>query len=268
MLEDFCQGNKKGGSHMNQLSHQYGTYEKQEELLAMIKDIDQLFYDNDIEYSLSGGSLLGAIREKGFIPWDDDIDIMVDRKNYNKILALFWQGNGSQYRLNRYLWVERIQRTDDKRDGLFASTIDVFVMDHCPDNAVIQKIKLFLIMMLQGMMKEEHVFAGQSGIAKACLGITWMMGKPFPDDLKYRWYQKAAQIGNEKESKYITGYTDLFKCLKYKYTNQLFQRIIRQPFEDSTLPITAEYDSYLKTQYGDYMTPPEEKDRIPVHTLF
>lgn len=81
---------------MKQLSHQYGTYEKQAELLSMIKDIDQLFAENDIQYSLCGGTLLGAVRENGFIPWDDDIDIMVERANYNKITSLFETIGGVQ----------------------------------------------------------------------------------------------------------------------------------------------------------------------------
>ena len=94
---------------MNQLSRQYGTYEKQEALLSMIKDIDLLFTQNDISYSLCGGTLLGAVRENGFIPWDDDIDIMVNRRDYNKIVALFNSlGDSTNYCLRRYLWIDRI----------------------------------------------------------------------------------------------------------------------------------------------------------------
>ena len=74
---------------MIELSKKYGTYDRQIELLEMIKDIDRLFDMHDIKYSLCSGSLLGAIRENGFIPWDDDIDIMVDRDNFNKLISLF-----------------------------------------------------------------------------------------------------------------------------------------------------------------------------------
>ena len=60
----------------------------------MFKEIDQLFCDYDIEYSLCGGSLLVAVRDNGFILWDDDIDIMMDRSNYNKVIHLFEKSGG------------------------------------------------------------------------------------------------------------------------------------------------------------------------------
>ena len=251
---------------MNQLSRQYGTYEKQEILLSMIKDIDLLFTQNDIAYSLCGGTLLGAVRENGFIPWDDDIDIMVNRQDYNKIVALFSSlGDSTNYCLRRYLWIDRIQRKDDSREGLFADTIDVFVMDNCPDNEIVRKLKVVLIKMLQGMMKVDHDLGNQSSFYKACLLITRIMGKPFSEERKFKWYHRIAQIGNRKKTKYMTGYTDLFKLLSLRYSGKLFDAIARHKFEDIELPITSEYDSYLSTQYGDYMTPPKQEDRNPIH---
>ena len=251
---------------MNQLSHQYGTYEKQENLLSMIKDIDLLFSENGITYSLCGGTLLGAIRENGFIPWDDDIDIMVSREDYDSIIALFrCLGDKTNYCLRHHLWIDRIQRRDDSRDGLYADTIDVFVMDNCPNNLVVRKIKTLLVKTLQGMMKETLDFGDQSSFYKACLLITRVMGKPFSEERKFKWYQTIAQIGNRKEADYLTGYTDLFKLLSLTYSKNLFDCIIKHKFEDIELPITSEYDSYLSTHYGDYMTPPKQEDRNPMH---
>lgn len=254
---------------MNQLSHQYGTYEKQETLLSMMKDIDLLLSRNEITYSLCGGTLLGAVREDGFIPWDDDIDIMVNRKNYNRIISLFSHlGDSTNYCLRRYLWIDRIQRKDDLRGGLYADTIDVFVMDNCPNNEIIRKLKIFLIKMLQGMMKEECDLSDYTLFYKSCLLITRVMGKPFSEERKFKWYHRIAQIGNRKKTDYMTGYTDLFKLLSLRYSGKLFDSIVKHKFEDIELPITAEYDSYLSTQYGDYMTPPKQEDRNPIHLCF
>jgi len=251
---------------MNQLSRQYGTYEKQEILLSMIKDIDLLFTQNNIAYSLCGGTLLGAVRENGFIPWDDDIDIMVNRQDYNKIVALFSSsGDSTNYCLRRYLWIDRIQRRDDSREGLFADTIDVFVMDNCPNNVILRKVKVLLIKVLQGMMKVDHNSDGQSMFYKVCLWITRLLGKPFSEDRKFKWYQLIAQIGNRNKADYLTGYTDSFNLLSLRYSGKLFDSVIKHRFEDIELPITSEYDSYLTTQYGDYMTPPSKEDRNPTH---
>ena len=62
-----------------------------------------------------------------------------------------------------------------------------------------------------------------------------------------------------------TGYTDLFKLFSLRYSGKLFDAIARHKFEDIELPITSEYDSYLSIQYGDYMTPPKQEDRNPIH---
>ena len=253
---------------MNQISRQYGTYEKQKTLLSMIKDVDLLFSENDIAYSLCGGTLLGAVRENGFIPWDDDIDIMVDRNNYNRIISLFNKlEESTNYTLRRNLWIDRIQRKDDSREGLHADTIDVFVMDNCPNNWIIRNLQVVLIKMLQGMMKEEHDLDSHSSFYKACLLITRAMGKPFSNERKFAWYQRIAQIGNHGKTEYMTGYTDLFKLLSLRYSGKIFDSIVKHKFEDIELPITAEYDSYLSTQYGDYMTPPKMEDRKPIHLI-
>ena len=251
---------------MNQLSKQYGTYERQQELLAMIKDVDKLFQDNGIGYSLGSGSLLGAIREKGFIPWDDDLDIMVDRENYEKILNLFQdKKNTEKYRINRLLWIDRIQNQKGEKENISTATIDIFVMDNCPDNIILYKVKVALIKILQGMIKKEKTKSNVSLFYRLCLTITHALGKPFSFETKFRWYQKVSCIGNKRPTKYMGGYNDLFHLLNLKYTNKLFNSILKAPFEDTTLPITAEYDSYLTTQYGDYMTPPPENERTPQH---
>ena len=232
----------------------------------MAKDVDRLLRAGGVEYSLCGGSLLGAIRESGFIPWDDDVDIMVDRVNYDRLRAIFAEPR-SGYCLRRHLWVDRIQRCDDRRGGLLAATIDIFVMDNCPDNAVLRRLKLLLIMTLQGMMKETGSFKDFSLPYRACLCITHLLGRPFSDETKFGWYQRVSRIGNGKRTRYLTGYNDLFKLLKLRYTNRLFDGIVYHAFEDTSLPITEEFDSYLTTQYGDYMKPPVEEDRVPEHVL-
>ena len=238
---------------MNDLSKKYNTYDKQVVLLRMMKDIDMLFKENNIDYSLCGGTLLGAIRETGFIPWDDDIDIMVDRNNYEKIVDYFDRDAGvCGYSLNRNLWIDRIQRSEDTAGSLYFPTIDVFVMDNCPDILIARKLKVLLIMIMQGMMKKDSEYNDLPWKYKLCLGVTHIMGKPFSDDRKFGWYQAIARLG--------------FNLLNLKYTGKLFDTLVEQQFEDAVFPITAEFDSYLTTQYGDYMTPPDEADRIPHYT--
>ena len=85
-------------------SEKYGTLERQTELLKMLKEVDIFFKTNGIVYSLCGGTLLGAVRHNGFIPWDDDVDLMVDRKNFEKFHTVIENFKG--YHLEHELWVD------------------------------------------------------------------------------------------------------------------------------------------------------------------
>ena len=68
-------------------------------LLEILDDFDTFCKESNIEYSLAYGTLLGAVRHKGFIPWDDDLDVMMTRENYNKFLSLF--KNDEKYTLQK-----------------------------------------------------------------------------------------------------------------------------------------------------------------------
>lgn len=255
------------------ITNDYGMADRQNELLEFLKEVNIIMEENGIKYSLCGGTLLGAIRHNGFIPWDDDLDIMYDRNNYNKLLDLFKKNKGvinssissSHFVLNRVLWVYRIQKEGDQREGLSAATVDIMVMDRCPDNILLRKTKVILIKILQGMMHQKLEMKDKSFPMKICLIGTYGIGRLFTDHFKFRMYNVISQIGNKKNTRYITGYNDLFKTLNCRYTGKLMDNIIMHPFEDTMLPITEEFDNYLSTQYGDYMTPPPVRDRVPIH---
>lgn len=235
-------------------------------LLDMLKEVDALLTRNDIQYSLCAGTLLGAVRHNGFIPWDDDIDIMVDRENYAKIIKLFENFDAdSKFTLNRVLWIYRIQQRENSANDLSVPTIDIFVFDHCPMNAFIRKYKLFLVKMLQGMLKTEKDNKKHSLIHRVCLGGTRLLGKLFTYNAKFRWYDKATRIGNKKDCEYLGSYFSPYKNLPLQYSKTLMQKIERHAFEDGMMPITAEYDNYLSAQYGNYMQLPKEEDRISTH---
>lgn len=263
------------------ITNEYGLEERQKKLLQLAKDVDKIMRKNGIVYSLCGGTLLGAIRHDGIIPWDDDLDIMMDRENYKKLVKLFKNGSRAikvshvgadgekvvnEYVLKRRIWVYSIHRkgiVDKIGQPIFT---DVFVMDNCPDGFITRKTKVFAIKTLQGMMHEKLEPEGQSLSGKILLTGTYVLGRFFTDKFKFKLYEGISQIGDNKQTEYITGYYDLFKLLNCRYTSKLFDKIIYHKFEDTELPITAEYDNFLTVQYGDYMTPPDVQERAPGHT--
>lgn len=250
----------------NTENDKYGVRERQQTLLAMLKEVDAFLTENGIKYSLCAGTLLGAVRHDGFIPWDDDVDIMMDRENYTKTIKLFDEKKQeTRFALNKILWIHRIQDKDDDTNSLKTATIDIFVFDNVPVNGLVRKMKLLTMKMLQGMLKTDIDYSKVSAFYKICLWGTHILGKLFTYNFKFKMYDRVARIGNKKESQYLGSYFSPFKNLKLLYSKTLMKEIVLHKFEDTEMPIAAEYDSYLKAQYGDYMTPPEEKDRVSEH---
>lgn len=243
-------------------SDKYNTSQMQDELLRMLKEVHAFLEEKQIRYSLCGGSLLGAVRHNGFIPWDDDVDIMVDRENFDKLIRAF--SKCETYTVTRVLWIYRIRRKDSGC-GENIPTIDVFVMDNAPDSPMLRKMKVLCIQFLQGMMKQEVHYADFSLPYRICLGVTHVVGKLFSDERKYSWYNRVSILGNRKKTQYVSTFNDLFKLVNICYDSDTMEQLQLHRFEDTVFYITKKFDSYLTRQYGDYMTPVAERDRVPEH---
>ena len=132
--------------------NKYGTLKIQEKLLVLLKEFHKYCLENDIKYSLDWGSLLGAIRHKGFIPWDDDIDIMVDRRNYEKILKTAKSPINIDHDSSSALWVDRVRLDSDLISSL-KPTMDIFIIDNAPDGQFLRKLRVLELRFVQGMLK-------------------------------------------------------------------------------------------------------------------
>ena len=243
----------------------YGTEAVQKYLLPIIKDIDCLCRENEIEYSLMGGALLGTVRHHGFIPWDDDIDIIFDRGNFEKFLSVCEEKLPEQYKIIRSIWVKRITRKDNPRILQEEGCIDLFVFDNVPDNAFFAKIKILFLKLLQGMLKKDIAYQRFGAGKKFLLWFTHIIGKIFSDETEYRWYDKVSQWGNKNKTNSINNYVTYFDMLGMKYENDVASKYTDADFEGLKVRIFEKYDSVLTTQFGDWHQLPPEEMRKPKH---
>lgn len=250
------------------IDNQYGTLEIQERLLVLLKVFHSFCVENDIKYSLDWGSLLGAVRHKGFIPWDDDIDIMLDRNNYNKLITLIQREQKLRfdYTSPDTVWIPRIYLTNERSNLYYTPTIDIFIIDHAADNLSVRRVSLYLILFLQGMLKVHPKFKKGNLIMRFFTFISFCVGKLFSRRRKLLWYDKISKKQNKKDTRQVTSYYEEYSCMGKYYSSDLLNNCITVPFEDIEVLVTEKWHECLCVQFGnEYMTPPKEENRVSRH---
>lgn len=245
--------------------------EMQLEIVKMISDVDKLFSENGIEYTLLGGSVLGAIRHKGFIPWDDDMDIGVKRNDYAKAEKLLATMNKYVYEpFNDHVVPDgplgHLHLVNDKYPIDNSPTIDVFALDGVPDNKKKWKhLKTVANWYHLGILGRP---AYNRGIVKRIL--TWLALVCIP---KFLW---------EKIKKNSLSFITSFDVTKAKYIGNIwgawgfkewFPREMYDihsvgDFEGLKLPLPKDPDAYLTQMYGNYMELPPIEKQVPKHRSF
>ena len=245
--------------------------------LDILKDVHQFCISNNIRYSLAYGTLIGAVRHKGFIPWDDDIDIIMPRPDYEKFCMTF--KSGKSYKVfspvmgDSYIGYARV--CDLERTWAHS-------MPWCIKSPTGIWIDIFPI---DGLDPEVHGtesdFKRLSDLNKKRLIGRFPkdnLSRPMPPLRFIRTIAKKVAFCWCNVEKTVSEYEDFIKskdfnksefcgnrsfCAYYhkeKYRRSLFDDYIDIEFEGSMFKAIAKYDEYLRTIYGDYMKlPPIEK---------
>lgn len=246
--------------------------------LSMLKDFHNICVDNNIKYSLVFGTLLGAVRHKGFIPWDDDIDVIIFRKDYEKLKCIINEYANQYYLLDNEIdkqynlpFSKLIKRntllveapTDAKEHhGCF---IDIFLVDEAPKNMVTLRQKLYLVFNRLASLECDYKFpsitlkqnAKENKELKNYIRLRRFMGF-FASIFPVRFWHKCSKLmlkGKKGHEKYVIS-GDVFRFIDKKY----FDELDSYEFEGEMFYGIADYDNFLTSVYKNYMQiPPEEK---------
>lgn len=253
------------------VENKYGTLAIQQELLTLLKEFHACCVANNVKYSLAYGSLLGAIRHKGFIPWDDDVDVIVTRNEFKKLQKVMQNTSTFHwdYMTKTALWVGRVRMKNRKLTTTeIPPTIDVFIFDNVPDNAFLAKLKLLSILFAMGMVKGKPDLSRFKFVMKVAALLSWLFGRLLPSNIKYSLIEFLSECCNLTESRNISCYNTVFLYMGKIFSKSMMSGYDNIQFEDTTLSIMKGYDEFLTTTYGDYMTPPKEKVGHHLHPEF
>ncbi len=236
------------------------TIQIHRDMLALLKKFDCLCRENNIKYSLHGGTLLGCIREHGFIPWDDDIDVSMTRVEYTKLLDVFKHTSFNDkfyldYTTNRcpQLWM--------KQPGEQSVWLDIFVWDYISEKALPQKIKIAGLTFFLAFLKTDRTMKlsteskKYSGFKHFFIWCGYQLGKIFPIEKRLQWADDFSQKlqGNRCM---INRTNDLYAGMIIVLPKEVMVKYEDKDFENTILMVSSSYHEILLSSYGkDYMTP-------------
>ncbi len=248
---------------MSYLENTYGMVEVQGQLLEMLRRLDEVCRRHGIEYSLLGGTMLGAVRDGGFIPWDDDVDLVFTREALNAFARVF-NAESAEYAVTfDETWVARVvprQPINGQRPFL-----DLFHYEPITASPLGRRFKVLLLHLLQGMLKEDADYSRFSRASRALLRTTHALGRLFSKRTKlrmYRWVSAHVACG---DGAFVHVPDEQFSCVGLVYPAEYTKTYRDIAFEDATFRVATHAHQMLRLQYGDYMTPPPELERVSKH---
>ncbi len=244
----------------------------------LLGKFDEICRDNQLKYCAAGGTMLGAVRHKGFIPWDDDIDVNMPREDYERLLQLEYEDEN--YKILNYRYCDGYYYTFtkmiDKRTCLNEPSrgetemgvfIDIFPVDYVGDyhtaapKNVRKAWKSSRFWEHLGSDIHYKKAASPQYLAKLLFrGCVY----PFRKKLLHHFDTAFAKL---PPSEYCANLQLGTYGIKECFPSILWEDMIYLPFEDVEVAAFRDYDTYLTCLFGDYMTPPPEEQRASTHSF-
>ncbi len=263
-----------------------------EQLLDILLEFDRICRKHRIKYTLAYGTMLGAIRHKGFIPWDDDVDIMMDRANFDKFCKVcprevkrefFFQSketeklypyNICRLRKNNTAMIYKEWKNAGIHLGIY---IDIYPIDHRPDSNLAKKIQAFFVIMLTPIRIARNPVIYMNGGAErlsrpvylaknALFWIAKILPQKVCDKIEHHFITKYNNVPCKESGVACEGACLLNPDYGNKpFETRYFYEYKDVEFEGHKLMCIKDTDGLLKYWYGDYMKLPPVEQQVMFH---
>jgi lipopolysaccharide cholinephosphotransferase len=251
-------------------------------LMDTFAEFDRICRAQDIPYYLVSGSLLGAVRHQGIIPWDDDVDVGLLRPDYERFvrvaphelenryfLQTFKSDPGyfqcfAKIRVSGTKFVEATSIDCDIHHGVY---IDIFPLDNVPESPAMRWLHAGLCKLLNTMVLARGKYRDLSPVRNCVARLLRAFLRPIPFPTLKSWLQAAMQLSRNDESTYVVIIGGPWSYRRECTARRYFNNPIELNFGGRSASAPAMWHEYLTNQYGDYMTPPPEDERGKWHAV-
>lgn len=245
-------------------------------MVDILADIHDFCQKNGLRYFMAFGTLLGAVRHKGFIPWDDDIDIWLPRPDYDRFLkeyksdhfAAIWAGNYPGYPLDfAKVHDTRTLLVEEGGDGNWGVFVDIFPLDGAPDEKswrqTLKRVAFVRHLVANQRFTRNLAFSKKAGLKKNLSILAGKVTHPFLSMKKLLLREDRIMKKNAfSDCDHVCDYTDLTAQF---FEKEIFAESVPLEFEGRQFLAPVLYDKCLTMMFGDYMTPPPPEKQVSYH---
>lgn len=249
--------------------------------LEIMKYFDKICTENNLSYFMCGGTMIGAVRHNGFVPWDDDVDMFMPRKDYEKLMEI-WPNvaNTEKYFLARTDFKHNyhhaamsirdtettfVNKHSVDEDIVHAMGIEIMPIDGAPRGKIARFFQLYNAFIF-ALFNTQRLPDNKGKLVRYTTALVYgvFRGKK----LRYKIWKRA----EKRMSKYdwddcdeVTELIGSIKGMLLRHPKDDFENTIRFQFEDFSVPVMKGYDRYLTHIFGNYMEYPPVEQRVAKH---
>lgn len=237
------------------------------EAVAALKEVDRICKRYKIEYFLIAGSTLGAIRHKGVIPWDDDVDLGMTVPNFEKFRKAVRKELKQPFEWEHTDTIPHFPRLAGNIIKNRVPLLTVFPIVKVSDNPLEQKYQWAVRKILSPIyqLKSGNRKQNPSAKKKFAYAVGLLIGLFFTEKSVLRLLRRNERKFTRRDTEWSINLYSKYSRQKEMIKNEWISDLILVPFEDGEFPVFKAYDAYLRHLYGDYMKPPSKQQRKPQH---